>query len=157
MLKDPIARKEYERNRYLERAELVKARALESHKRNRESRCIAMRDRHAKLCSTPTGHVIVIAKLACNRARRNGVTYDEAIIEHLSANPPVNCPDCHCVIDYTIGRGTGPSARLQSPSIDRLVAGGPYTIDNVRIICAQCNGRKWTYPVGSWQNNYRKE
>lgn len=76
---------------------------------------------------------------AKRRAEKAGLPFDEDLRDYLALNPPVHCPCCGKVLDYSVGRGAN---RNDSPSLDRMVGSLGYTKLNVRVICWRCNDLK---------------
>lgn len=90
--------------------------------------------------STPKGHIDVLLNSAIVRARHNGIDYIPNLCEFIIA--PSNCKYCSKIIDYSIGKGTDIGARDLSPSVDQLIPGDGYTLENTQIICRACNIKK---------------
>lgn len=68
-------------------------------------------------------------------ARRAGVTFDLPPARELP-EIPLACPLCGCAME------PGGASRNNSPSLDRILPGLGYVIENVWWICHDCNRQK---------------
>lgn len=66
-------------------------------------------------------------------AKQAGIVF-EITVEHF-ANSPRQCPICSAAFQYDNPRGKTDT----SPSVDRIVPGLGYTVNNSWIICTRCN------------------
>lgn len=97
------------------------------------------------------GRVRAMQKIQEQGARKSKLAlYDLSLSDHLSKNPPVLCPCCGCVLDYSTGGGRSDC----SPSIDRVDNTKGYIIGNTVVICWGCNRRKSDSTVHDLANIY---
>lgn len=71
------------------------------------------------------------------RSLRRGMPFDDRLLSHWDLDVPTLCPCCGTLLNFDLGRGG--DDRDDSPSLDRIDSGGPYTLGNVWIICCRCN------------------
>lgn len=61
---------------------------------------------------------------------------------HEKAKDVTRCPICNTELDWTVGGNKKGKSSNNSPSLDRTDNAGVLTLDNVQIICRQCNTTK---------------
>ena len=127
--------------------------ALASYYRHRPERLAAakkwrlnnsVKNEVCKLRNRETGAVGNILSSIKNRARRQGVAFNLTVdwwLAHFSQGCAVTGLDLAAPL---VGRGVRRSGGPWSPHVDRIKAGGDYTMDNCRIVCglynkARCN------------------
>lgn len=96
-------------------------------------------ERHARN-SRPVAFLRRLVLNAINRAKKNGMVFDEKALTQLTAVVPTVCACCKKTLIYKTGRGRGSS--YDSPSIDRISNDLGYIADNIAIICLRCNHLK---------------
>lgn len=147
---DPEEQRAYDRQKYLKNREKIIARSQKRHVEHREERLVEMKANYYDNREECSARIAMLTKSAINRAKREDLPYESRIVWFLSGRTHSHCPVCEKKLDYRLGRGTGPDARKDSPSVDRIIPVLGYVVSNVRIICTECNGRKWTSLDPKW-------
>jgi hypothetical protein len=89
------------------------------------------------------GRAQSIVKSCRNAAKRSGVSFDlnlEWMIEQIERG---TC--AYSGLEFDLSKPTKSRVHPRAPSADRIVAGGGYTMSNVRIVCWQLNMARCTY------------
>jgi len=128
--------KEYRDNYYQEHSQ-EKADYRKSHA---EERKVYDKDYRIKYTAIPANRMRRLVGAARIRAKRDGLEFDEEILEKFVNNPPTHCECCKGKFDYTVGKGL--SRQNISPSLDRVDNSKGYTFDNTCVICFKCNALK---------------
>lgn len=77
------------------------------------------------------------------RARRQSLSIDPEVNEHLVEQLIKQQPNCQCCgVAYDIDSKREGIALRTSPSIDRFDPSQGYTLDNIELICFHCNNLK---------------